>query len=91
MIRRQSVRAVRPSGGPVPDDAHHDPPVRPRQPPSAPAWSAQFPRDAYALAKRYETLRLEGRNAAAEVVLRHLEMLAARAKPREGEHDEPHG
>lgn len=84
MIRRRaSYRAVRAHGGPISDDAHHDPPVRPQQPPlPVPAL------DALTLLFSWRRARMNGDRANADKLLAELERLAERPRRKEGEHDE---
>lgn len=80
--RRETYRAVKPRSTPIPDNAHHDPPVRPRQPPP-PA-----PLDAYQLVRAITTARLLRDWPTADKLLAALEQLAERPERRtEGEHD----
>lgn len=81
--RRETYRAVKPTGGPIPDDAHHDPPVRPRQPPPPPPAL-----DAFTLLYSWRRARMNGDRANAAALLAELERLAERKRRTEGEHDE---
>lgn len=77
-VARNPRKGHKPSDPPVLSDEIE----RPRQTPTAPEWSREYPRDAYRLARRYRELREQNEVAAAEVVLRHLHQLAMRPPPR---------
>jgi hypothetical protein len=89
--RRESYRAVKPIGGPIPDDAHHDPPVRPPQPPPTPAGGPVPALDALTLLALWRRFRMRGDAANAARMLTELERLAERKPRAEGEHDEQYG
>lgn len=91
MIRRQSYRAIKPSGGPIPDDRRHNQDVAAIRPPPAPPPPVPV-LDAITLLYSWRRARMNGDRANAAALLAELERLAERPKRRAGgEHDEQYG
>lgn len=91
MIRRQSYRAVRFSGGPVPDDGRHNQDVAAMRPPPPSAPPPVPVLDALTLLHAWQRARMNGDGANAARILAELQRLAERPRRRAGgERDEPH-